>query len=221
MRRLCVTVTIHPTPNPTPVFGSDASSSVADASFHAPRRFHPGYSWLGRWLRRRTDRLKGEALHVLIMAAAALVLLLIHYLSWTLLHEAFSTTPGLEAGYWITQLALLAGVLGLGAVGFRPALTVTCDADALRVQQGPRSVQVPLDAVASVEAISAQRYHRHERRYAATRSFIGALGETVVLVRRANGGPVVIALPPDAQAALREQLASVLAPPSAPERAAA
>ncbi len=211
----------HRTLNPTFVFGSDAFSSVAVASFHAPRRFHPGYSWLGRWLRRRTDRLQGEALHMLIMTAAALVLLLIHYLSWTLLHEAFSTAPGLEAGYWLTQLALLAGILGTGAVGFRPALTVTCDADVLHVTQGSRRMEVALDAVSAVEPIAAQRYHRHERRYAATRVFIGTLGGTVLLVRRANGGPIIIGLSSDAQTALHEHLATALARPASHERAAA
>lgn len=194
---------------------------MAAASFHAPRRFHPGYSWLGRWLRRRTDRLQGEALHVLVMTAVALILLLIHYLSWTLLHERFNTSLAWEAGYWMSQGALLATALGVGVVGFRPALTVTCDADTLHATQGGRTLRLPLDTVTSVETITARRYHRHERRYAATQAFIGVLGGTVLLVRRANGGPVIVALPPNAQAALRERLSTAVAPQPPHEHAAA
>jgi hypothetical protein len=72
-----------------------------------------------------------------------------------------------------------------------------------------------------VETITARRYHRHERRYAATQAFIGVLGDTVLLVRRANGGPVIVALPSDAQAALHERLSATLAPQATHERAAA
>ena len=194
---------------------------MAAASFHAPRRFHPGYSWLGRWLRRRTDRLQGEALHLLVMTAATLVVLLVHYLSWTLLHERFSASFAWEASYWMSQVGLLATALGVGAVGFRPALTVTCDAEALNVQQGGRTISVPLDAIAAVEEITARRYHRHERRYAATQAFVGTLGDAVLLLRRTDDGPIAIALPADAQAALRDHLATALAHPAPHQRAAA
>ena len=148
-------------------------------------------------------------------------MLLVHYLSWTLLHEHFSTTPGLEVGYWLGQLGLLATAVWGGVMGFRPALTVTCEAETLRLKQGPQALSVPMDAVTSVEKITAQRYHRHERRYAATQVFIGLLGDTALLVRRTSGGPIVIALPPDAQAALYEQMTATLAHAVSHERAAA
>lgn len=194
---------------------------MAAASFHAPRCFHPGYSWLGRWLRRRTDRLQGEALHVLLLTGAVLVLLLVHYLSWALLYERFDTTPMLEVGYWMSQLTLLVVTLGVGGVGFRPAFRVTCQPDAITLTQGRRTLTVPLDALTAAEVISAQRFHRHERRYAATCVFIGALHNDVLLLRRAEAGPIVIALPPDAQAALHDRLATTLAHRVSPERAAA
>jgi len=43
----------------------------------------------------------------------------------------------------------------------------------------------------------------------------------VLLVRRANGGPVIVALPPNAQAALRERLSTAVAPQPPHEHAAA
>lgn len=193
---------------------------MAAPTFHAPRRFHAGYSWLGRWLRRRTDRLQGEALHVLVLTGMALALLLAHFLSWTLLHERLAASPTATALYWAGQLTLLGAVLGIGVVGFRPALTVTGTRRAVRLTQGPRTLSIPLDAITAVEPISAQRYHRHERRYAATRVFIGVRGDTVLLLRRTDGGPVVIGLPPDAQAALHQWLTAAVAAPAAPAAAA-
>jgi hypothetical protein len=98
---------------------------------------------------------------------------------------------------------------------------VTCRADAVNLQQGDRTLTIPVGTITSVEPIEAQRYHRHERRYAATHPFIGRLHDTVLLVRRTEAGPVVIALPPDEQTALHEQLMTVRARQAAHERAAA
>jgi hypothetical protein len=195
---------------------------VASRTFHAPRCFHPGYSWLGRWLRRRTDRRQGEALHILIVTTLALVLLLAHYVSWTLLYEPFARSPSLAWVYWLSQLGLL-GVIGATCfAGMRPALTVTCAPQSLVLEQGAHTCSVPYDAITSVQSITAQRFHRHERRYAATDVFIGALHDEVLLLRRAAGGPVVVGLSPPVHDALRDRLEQMRASrPSVQEPAAA
>jgi len=200
----------------------DAPQAVASRTFHAPRRFHPGYSWLGRWLRRRTDRRQGEALHILIVTALALVLLLAHYVSWTLLYEQFARSPSLEWIYWSSQLGLL-GVIGAACLaGMRPALTVTCSPQSLVLEQGARTYSIPYDAITSVQPITAQRFHRHEHRYAATDVFIGALHDEVLLVRRTGSGPVVLGLSPPVHDALHDQLGQMRASsPSVHEPAAA
>lgn len=192
---------------PPPASVHDApSGSVASRTFHAPRRFHPGYSWLGRWLRRRTDRRQGEALHILIVTGLGLGLLLVHYVSWTLFYESLEATPLHQQIYWLSQAALLGVTAALCLVGVRPALVVTARPRALHVEQGDRSLTVPYDALTSVQLIAARRFHRHERRYAATRVFLGAVPNEVLLVRRAEGGPVVLGLPPSAQDALHAHL---------------
>lgn len=187
----------------------DALRSVAARTFHAPRRFHPGYSWLGRWLRRTTDRRQGEALHILIVTGLALVLLLVHYLSWTLLYEQFEAVPATEQIYWLSQLGLLGATAALCLVGVRPALAVTTRPDVLHLEQGNHTLTVPHAAITSIQVITARRFHRHERRYAATHVFIGTMGDTVLLLRRAEGGPVVIGLPPSTQNALRARLETI------------
>lgn len=132
-----------------------------------------------------------------MLTGIALGLLLIHYLGWTLI----SSSPSLPR-------TLLWGVEGgaflLGAVtcvwGIRPALTVRCDADALHLQQGNRSLRIAYTAIDFAGLIAARRFHRHEGRYAATHVFVGALGEEVILLRTPRG-PVVIGLASDADQA--------------------
>lgn len=181
--------------------------------FHAPRRFHPGYSPLGRWLRRRTgDHRYAEALHVLLLTGLALALLFLHFLSGALLGELWAAQPSAR---WIYGLSL-AGLGGAGlvpcVVGLRPALTVTCAADTLRLAQGASTITVPYAALASVQRITAQRFHRHERRYAATRTFLGVLDEDVLLLRTADAPPVVIALPAADLDALQTHLETARTP---------
>lgn len=184
---------------------------MASRTFHAPRRFHPGYSWLGRWLRRRTDRRQGEALHILVVTTLALVLLLAHYVSWTLLYEPFATSPSLAWIYWSTQCGLLGLIGAVCLAGTRPPLTVTCAPTSLVLVQGARTRSIPYDTITSVQSITAQRFHRHERRYAATDVFIGALHEEVLLLRRTAGGPVVIGLSPPVHDALHDRLKRIRA----------
>lgn len=186
---------------------------MAAPDFYVPRRFHPGYSWLGRWLRRRTDRWQGEALHVMAMTFAGLGLLLIHYLSWTLLHTRFATSLTLTAIYWLSQLGLLGLIAAAGGVGFQPALAVYCRPNALHLQQGRHTLTVPYNTITSVEHVPMQRFHRHERRYAATQVFIGTQHDTVLLLHRTDGGPVAIGLAtPDDQYTLAARLETTHAP---------
>ena len=181
------------------------SSPVPRRVFHAPARFHPGYSLLGRWLRRRTgDARYAEALHVLVLTGLALVLLFGHFLSAALLLPA--AAPQTTTAYWLVQASLAGLALAAGVVGFRPALAVACTSDALHLAQGRRRLVVPYAALASVRRITARRFHRHERRYAATRAFLGVLGGEVLLLRLARGGPVVVGLPAPELAALHALL---------------
>lgn len=169
-------------------------------AFHAPPRFHPGYSLLGRWLRRRTgDRRYGEALHILLATGFVLVLIFGHFLSAALL---FTSAPA----YWLVQAGLVGLALATGVAGVRPALTVRCTADALHVVQGRRTLTVPYAALVAARRITARRFHRHERRYAATRIFLGVLDDEVLLLHLEHGGPVALGLPAPELAALHDVL---------------
>lgn len=175
--------------------------------FHSPRAFDPSYSLLGRAIRAWTDdRLRGEALYIVVLTGLGLGLLMSHYLSWTLLQPLFVAQPSWQTVFWTVQ-ALSVLVLGCaGLVGFRPCVTVSWTSSALTLEQGPRSHVVAHSDIEHVETISAHDFHRHYRRYAATILFVSQVPDELLLLRTPRG-PIVVALPnPEAQAALRLHL---------------
>lgn len=179
-------------------------------TFHAPRSFHPAYSLLGRTARAWTgNRLQGEALFIVSLTGLALALLMSHYLGWALLQPTLAADPALQTYFWAGQVALVAVLSSVGLVGFCPELTITCGSTALEIEQGAVSETVRYDEIETVESISATTYHRHYRRYAATRIFQSQLVDEMVLLRTTSG-PLVIALPdPNDRKALRAHLMTV------------
>lgn len=176
-------------------------------TFRSARCYDPSYSLLGRALRRWTrDRLRGEALFLVALTGLALVLLMTHYLGWALLQSYLAEQPTRQLVFWGGQLA--SGVLwgGIGLVGFRPGVTATCTSNTLTLEQSGRTRTVPYDSIDETRVISATRYHRHYRRYAATSVFVGRLADDVLLLRTERG-PVVVGLTP---AEAHEELQSLI-----------
>jgi hypothetical protein len=173
-------------------------------TFESSRSYDPSYSLLGRLLRSWTgDRLRGEALFIVVLTGLALALLMAHYLGWALLKPVLLENPSWQMLFWAGQLVSVAVLAGVGLVGLRPGVTVNCTPDGIDLGQGGRTHSLSYGAIEGVVSISATRYHRHYRRYAATKVFVGPLGDEVLLLRTA-GGPVVISLAdPDEQEALR------------------
>lgn len=120
-----------------------------------------------------------------------------HYLGWAFLQEAILKDPDGPTAlrFWIAQVGSVLFVVGACLIGFRPALLVRAsrDDDMLRLEQGTDRLSLSLDAIDQVAAIDTRRYHRHYRRYAATRVFAGRLPDTVVLLTTTDG-PVVVSL---------------------------
>ncbi len=186
-------------------------------TFRSSRTYHPSYSLLGRAVRAWVgDRLRGEALFIVVLVALSLLVLMSHYLGWALLKPVLTANPSWQALFWGGQVVSVLALAGIGLVGFRPAVRVECRPDTVTLTQGPRTCTLPYASVEAVDRISARRYHRHYRRYAATRFFVGALSDEVLLLR-AGDGPVVIGLSEaDAQTALFEHLKAACSSSPAP-----
>jgi Protein of unknown function (DUF2581). len=192
---------------------------IVTRTFEAPRTYRPSASVLGRAVQAWTnDRLRGEALYLVALTGLTILLLMAHYLGWALLTSALAASQGWEPLFWQTQVGSVLVLAGLGLVGFRPAVRVTCCPDAVTLRQGDRTRTLSPPDIQDVRLISAQRYHRHYRRYAATQVFASAVSEQVLCVRTGDG-PVIVALPgPEARAALLDHLEALTA--SASEAAA-
>jgi hypothetical protein len=192
-------------------------------TFTIPRRFHPAYSLLGRWMRRwLDDERRAEALFIIVLSVLALALLLAQYLAWALLQPAIEATPEGPTAilFWIGQVAAVVLIVGFCVVGFEPAIVVTAEEDALHLQQKDCSLTLPYDAIETADTISARRYHRHWRRYAATHAFVNRPDGDLLLLRT-DDGPVVLGLAPDDREALLDHLDARRSPSFALQTASA
>ncbi len=194
-----------------------SSAATVTRTFRSPRTYHPSYSLLGRAVRAWVgDRLRGEALFIVVLAGLTLAVLMAHYLGWALLQPMLATQPSWQILFWGGQV--LSGVVlaGVGLVGFRPAVRVECGPATVTLTQGACRHTVPYASVGAISVVSARRYHRHHRRYAATRIFVSRIPQEVLLLRT-DEGPVVVALgDAEAQAALFEHLEAACSSSPAP-----
>jgi hypothetical protein len=138
--------------------------------------------------------LRGEALYIVALTGLAVALLMTHYLGWALLQPILADNPSWQMLFWAGQLAsgVVWGIVGL--VGIRPGVTVSCNASTVKFHQGGRTYAVPYDGLDRVTLISATTYHRHYRRYAATKVFVSRVPDELLLLRTPHG-PVVVGLP--------------------------
>lgn len=183
-------------------------------TFYVPRRFHPAYSLLGRWLQRRLgDARRAEAVYLILLTGLLLALLLGNYLAWAVLEPAVTAAPTgpTAVAFWAAQIAGLGLCMLLGFVGYRPRVAVTVQDHALHLEQGARSLVLPFHTVTAVRTVSAGCFHRHYARYAATQVFVSRLPDEVLLFETGEA-PVIVGLPPEDRATLLHLLENHLAP---------
>lgn len=163
-----------------------------------PRRFHPGYSLLGRWVHAHvSDARKGEAVYLLSLTMLFFLLGITQSLAWALLQPALRAGDSIDSVYWIAQLLTAALCFGVALFGFRPAFSVRIDETALVVEQAGRSWVIPHPQIEHAAIVPNLTYYRHYRRYARTVAFIGA-PEPQVVVIETQERPLVLGLPSSA-----------------------
>ncbi|MFB6277990.1 MAG: hypothetical protein ABEK75_00635 [Salinibacter sp.] len=182
-------------------------------TFESPSSYQPRYSLLGRAIRAWVgDRLQGEAIFIVVLTALTLALLMSHYLGWALLKPYLTAHPGWRMVFWGVQVGSGLLLAGIGLVGICPSVQVACSADTVTVRQGDRSCTLSPASIDDVSLISARRYHRHYRRYAATQVFVSHRPDEIICLRT-DEGPVIVALAdPADQSALLDHLYEFRAP---------
>ncbi len=175
-----------------------------------PRSLYPPASPLGRAVRRWAhDARQAESVYFVVVALVLCLATLAGQWGWI----AFGTTPEGAPSLAFFGVQVVGG-LGLAAtclVGWRPPVAVTARDAALDVRQGDRALSLHYGRIASAERITAEAYHRHWRRFAATRAFVNRLPDDLLLLHTASG-PVVLGLAPADLDRLQAHLADRLAP---------
>lgn len=186
-------------------------------TFESSSSYQARYSLLGRAIRAwRGDRLQSETFFIVALTALTLALLMSHYLGWALLKPYLTTHPGWQMAFWGVQVGSGLLLAGIGLVGVCPSVQVTCSSDTVTFRQGDRGCTLSSAAIDDVALISATRYHRHYRRYAATQIFVSHLPDEVIRLRT-DEGPVIVALAdPADQSALLNHLEEIRAPSPEP-----
>ena len=173
-----------------------------------PAALHPASSLLGRLVRRWSDdERQAESRYIV---AAALVLggaTLAGQWAWVV----WGTEGEMALGFFAAQVVGGLFVGGFTLLGWRPALHIRADDQRLTVQRGAETLDLPYEAVTSVERITAAAYHGHWRRYAATFAFVNRLPADLLLLTTARG-PVVLGLPAGDLARLEAHLAGQVPP---------
>jgi hypothetical protein len=139
-----------------------------------------------------------------------------HYLGWALLKSLFANRPSWQLWVWGGQVISVLLLAGLGLIGFRPAVRVTCTSDAVELRQGSRFQTIPHSSIATVDTISTVRFHRHYRRYAATQVFVAELSGDVICLDTEEGPVIVSFSDSGTQAALLDRLQAEHSPTRAP-----
>ena len=147
---------------------------------------------LGRGMRRWAhDARQAESLYFVALALVLCLATLAGQWGWIVYGTTPDGSPSLAffAVQTVGALVLVATCL----LGWRPRVTVTARDEVLDVRQGDEALSLHHGRITSAERITAEDYHRHWRRYAATRAFVNRLPDDLLLLRTASG-PVVLGL---------------------------
>ncbi len=176
-------------------------------SIQVPRRFHPGHSLLGRWIRARvSDARVAEGAFILAFSAILLVVTIGQYVAWAVLQPAMAADPTLLPIFWFAQLLAVVLFVAVCVAGWRPAIAIVVGDDALVVEERTRTTRIPLLGIERVARISYQTYYSHYRRYARTRSYLSPAADGDAVLVETPDFPIVFALPAEDREALIARL---------------
>jgi hypothetical protein len=150
--------------------------------------FDPTRSVLGRWLRKDSDRLRGEARFYLFAVTGTVLLLLTSLIIWALIKDQVVAEPQGTAAlvFYVGQL-LYAGTFVLTCMlGFRPRIVVTLSRGMIEVRQGQGSMILRTRDIKNIEIVSGSTLPRHYRRFASLSEFSGRSQQNYLLLKTAD-----------------------------------
>lgn len=143
---------------------------------------------LGRWLRKDSDRLRGEARFYLFAVTGSVLLLLTSLIIWAIIKDRIVAEPqGTAAlGFYVGQLLSVGMVVVTCVLGFRPRTVVTLSRGMIDVRQGRRSMILRTRDIKNIEIVPGSTLPRHYRRFADLSEFSGRSQQNYLLLKTAD-----------------------------------
>lgn len=176
---------------------------VQEITYSARARWCPSRSLLGRFFLRGVDnrQQQAEAWYIIAMSSIIVAVVIVQFISWSLLAGEFADNSRIAMWYWFGQLALGSLILVCGFLGYCPPVNVGVTENLFRVHQGKRSIEIYLASLTGCRIVPALHYYRHWRRRGDVEHFMTHVPSDVLLIFYGQGC-IAIGIDSDAHADL-------------------
>ncbi len=157
------------------------------------------YAPLGRLIRRHEQDVRRAENHlILVITALLMVLMFANQIAWAFVKDPILAEPEgpVAMVFWLSQLGFLLGFILGCVIGFKPALTITCGAQAVHIQEESTETVIPYNEIELVRTITSLTFHRHFRKYRQTRVFVNLIEDELILLETTRG-PVILGIAPE------------------------
>ncbi|MDE2825696.1 MAG: hypothetical protein OXL40_00115 [Bacteroidota bacterium] len=162
---------------------------VHEITYSARARWCPSRSLLGRFFLRGVDnrQQQAEAWYIIAISSIIVAVVIVQFISWSLLAGEIAANSRIAMWYWIGQLALGSLILIGGFLGYCPPVNVGVTENLFRVHQGKRSIEFNLASLTGCRIVPALHYYRHWRRRGDVEHFMTHVPSDVLLIFYGQG----------------------------------
>ena len=162
---------------------------VHEITYSARARWCPSRSLLGRFFLRGVDNRQqhAEAWYIIAISSIIVAVVIVQFISWSLLAGEITANSTIANWYWSGQLAICGLIIIGGFLGYCPRLSVVVAENLFRVRQGKRSFEINLASLTGCRIVPALHYHRHWRRRGDVNNFMTHVPSDVLLIFYGQG----------------------------------
>ena len=176
---------------------------VHEITYSARARWCPSRSLLGQCFLRGVDnrQQQAEAWYIIAISSIIVTVVIVQFMSWSLLAGEIAANSAMAMWYWFGQLAIVSMILIGGFLGYCPRVNVGVTEKLFRVHQGKRSIEINVASLTGCRVVPALHYHRHWRRREDVNHFMTHVPSDVLLIFYGKGC-IAIGVDPDAHSNL-------------------
>ena len=162
---------------------------VHEITYSARARWCPSRSLLGRFFLRGVDnrQQQAEAWYIIAISCIIVAVVIVQFISWSLLAGEIVSNSAVAMWYWFGQLAIFCLILVGGFLGYCPRVNVAVTEKLFRVRQGKQSFEINLASLTGCRIVPALHYYRHWRRRGDVEHFMTHVPSDVLLIFYGQG----------------------------------